>query len=428
MICGFSQVDDASILSGRARIDSSAMRSNSRTARPTAVFAAQRRKSGAERQSTLGSFSPIFGTMATVSSDPLQNHAPEPNPAKLRRHRARAIFWLTLVFWCSNFLLLTLGTVLAGNPRLPQITGMRLLTTIVGLFFCFLIHRLLRRIDTTRRRLIALAIVAPIAAEIFAWAAFFAEATVDPAISVGTFTWGAALRTVSFWTWYFLAWAGFYLALSYSFDVQTEQRRTAEVREHAHIAQLKALHSQINPHFLFNSLNSVSSLILDRKVSEADEMVTKLAHFLRLGLGADPMQTICLATELELQRAYLEIEQVRYLDLRTSFEVPPDLTSALVPALILQPIIENAIKFGVASAVPPARIDVRASGTEGKLHLEVTDSGRGHGSAKSGKGIGLSNVKQRLSLLYGEENSTLDAGRLKDGRFRVELSFPLEFE
>jgi LytS/YehU family sensor histidine kinase len=140
------------------------------------------------------------------------------------------------------------------------------------------------------------------------------------------------------------------------------------------------------------------------------------------------MQTICLATELELQRAYLEIEQVRYLDLRTSFEVPPDLTSALVPALILQPIIENAIKFGVASAVPPARIDVRASGTEGKLHLEVTDSGRGHGSAKSGKGIGLSNVKQRLSLLYGEENSTLDAGRLKDGRFRVELSFPLEFE
>lgn len=366
--------------------------------------------------------------MATVSSEPLHCQEHAPNPAELQRLRTRSIVWLTLVFWCSNFLLLTLGTALAGNPRLPQITGIRLLTTSLGLVFCLLIHRLLRRLASARQRLIALAILAPIAAEVFAWTVFFAEAAVDPAVGMGSFAWGAAVRTVSFWTWYFLAWAGFYLALSYSFDVQNEQRRTAEVRERAHIAQLRALHSQINPHFLFNSLNSVSSLILDRKVSEADEMVTKLAHFLRLGLGADPMQIICLSTELDLQRAYLDIEQVRYLDLRTNFSVPADLASALVPALILQPIIENAIKFGVASAVPPARIDVRAWGTDEKLHLEVIDSGRGREPSRPGKGIGLSNVRERLSLMYGGENSTLSAGRLDDGKYRVEICFPLEFE
>jgi two-component system LytT family sensor kinase len=368
--------------------------------------------------------------MATVSFDPLHGEALEGEelPAELHRHRSRSIMVLTLIFWCSNFLLLTLSTALAEREHLAQITAIRLLTTLLGLFFCFLIHRLLRRISTIRRRLIALAILAPVAAEIFAWAAFFAEATVDPAVNLGTLTWGVAVRTVTFWTWYFLAWAGFYLALTYSFDFQNEQRRTAEVREQAHVAQLRALHSQINPHFLFNSLNSVSSLILDRKVDEADEMVNKLARFLRLGLGADPMQIIALSTELELQRAYLEIEQLRYEDLTTSFTVPTDLGTALVPALILQPIVENAIKHGVASAVPPARIEIRAWRDAERIHLEVTDSGKGQERGRTGKKIGLANVRQRLSLMYGEENSALAAGRLKDGRYRVEVSFPVEFE
>jgi signal transduction histidine kinase len=368
--------------------------------------------------------------MATTRFDPAPGEAFEPHPCSsgIQRHRSWSILLLTLIFWFSNFLLQTLGTALSGNPRLPAIVGMRLATTLLGLFFCFLIHLLLSRLGTTRRRLVALAIAAPVAAEIFAWAAFFADAAADPSLRSLNVSWSMAVRTVSFWTWYFLAWAGFYLALSYSFDVQNEQRRTAEVRERAHVAQLRALHSQINPHFLFNSLNSVSSLILDRKVAEADEMVTKLAHFLRLGLGADPLQIIRLSAELELQRTYLEIEQLRYADLELSFEVPAELEGAFVPALILQPIVENAIKYGVASAPPPARIDVRAWRSKDRLRLEVTDSGKGRPPARPGSGIGLSNVRQRLSLMYGEENSTLLAGRLPDGRFRVELSFPLEFE
>jgi CheY-like chemotaxis protein len=211
----------------------------------------------------------------------------------------------------------------------------------------------------------------------------------------------------------------------YSFDVWDEQRRSAELREQAHVAQLRALHSQINPHFLFNSLNSVSALILDKDSEKAEEMVTKLARFLRLGLSADPTRKIPLELEIELQRSYLEIEQLRYPDLSVEFDIADDVKSALVPALILQPIVENAVKYGVAGAPPPAKIGIGASCVDGRLRLEVDDSGNGKPVA-SGGGIGLANVEQRLVLLYGVDRSSMTAGRDAHGGFRVRLLLPLE--
>jgi LytS/YehU family sensor histidine kinase len=186
------------------------------------------------------------------------------------------------------------------------------------------------------------------------------------------------------------------------------------------------LHSQINPHFLFNSLNSVSALILDKDTDAAEAMVTKLARFLRLGLAADPTQKIALSLEVELQRSYLEIEQLRYPDLVIDFSVPDQLQQALVPALILQPLVENAVKYGVAGADPPATVAVSAREERSNLVLEVHDSG--HGKAQlSGGGIGLANVRQRLQLIYGETRSSLSADREPDGRFRARVSIPLEF-
>jgi two-component system LytT family sensor kinase len=366
--------------------------------------------------------------MATLPLEPahaeaLQGHY---SLAALREQRIRAVLWLTLIFWISQYAMLTLATALAGAGHLDQLIPMRMGEMVLGLGFCFGIHLMLRRLPTTRRRLIALAIVAPIAAETFAWAVFFAEATIYPDISLKNFTWAGAVRTIAFWTWFFLAWAGTYLAVSYSFDVREEQQVSAETRERAHVAQLRALHSQINPHFLFNSLNSVSALILDRRVTQADEMVTKLARFLRLGLAADPTDKIALSAEVDLQRTYLEIEQLRYEDLKVDFSVPAELDEALVPALILQPIVENAVKYGVAGAPPPAHIAVSAWAEDGRLLLEVIDSGKGHPSKAQGAGIGLANVLQRLRLIYGEDKVELTAGRLDDGRFRVRLAFPKE--
>lgn len=370
--------------------------------------------------------------MATVLLDPARAPGADwdvgPGVQALREQRVRAAVWLTLIFWGSNFLLLTLGTALSGNEHLIEITGMRVLTTFVGLGCCFLIHLMLRhpRLSTMRSRLIALAIVAPITAEAFAWTSYFAEAAVEPALWSVQITGSAVVRTISFWTWFFLAWAGLYLALSYGFDVREAQLRSGQIKEQAHAAQLRALHSQINPHFLFNSLNSLSALILDRDIERSEDMVMKLARFLRMGLAADPMEKISLAAEIRLQRAYLEIEQLRYHDLDVEVSVPEELESALVPSLILQPVIENAVKYGVAGAPPPSRISIRARSDGSLLRLEVSDSGKGEGTASKGAGIGLANVGQRLRLIYGEDRAELAAGRTEDGAFEVRMEFPLE--
>ena len=346
----------------------------------------------------------------------------------LHNQRFRAVLWLTLIFWISNYALLTLATALAGRAHLPQLIPIRIGEMALGLCFCFAIHLILRRLSTTRKRLIALAIIAPIFAEIFAWAVFFSEATIFPELSLKNFTWSGAVRTILQWTWFFLAWALAYLTVSYSFDVRDEQQRTAELRERAHAAQLRALHSQINPHFLFNSLNSVSALILDRQIEQADDMVAKLAQFLRLGLSADPTHKIALATEVELQRTYLQIEQLRYSDLEILISVPDELLEAQVPALILQPLIENAVKYGVANEAPPARISLRAWREESRLHLEVINNSSPQASVRKGAGIGLSNVHQRLLLIYGEDRAGMVAERLADSRYRVELTLPLELQ
>jgi signal transduction histidine kinase len=358
-------------------------------------------------------------------------HVPElavHDPERPLRARTRAALWLTLAVWGSGYFLLTLGTALSGTQHLPAIAGMRIITTVIGFGFCYLIHLLLRhpRLSTTKRRLIALACVTPIAAEIYAWIAFFTVAAVDPSLDLKNFNWSDAVRTIAFWTWFFLAWAGLYLALMYSFDVQDEQRRSALLREQAHVAQLRALHSQINPHFLFNSLNSVSALILDKNTDKAEEMVVKLARFLRLGLSADPTRKIPLELEVELQRSYLDIEQLRYPDLAVEVDVPEELKSALVPSLILQPIVENAVKYGVSGAPPPATITIRAMAVGERLTLEVEDSGKGTKQNSSGAGIGIANVRQRLALLYGGDSIDLTAVRERDGQFRVCLNFPLE--
>ena len=240
---------------------------------------------------------------------------------------------------------------------------------------------------------------------------FFIEAAVDPSLKPQDFTWARAVRTISFWTWFFLAWAGMYLALSYSFDVREEQQRAAEIRERAHVAQLRALHSQINPHFLFNSLNSVSALILDGSVDRAEEMVTKLARFLRLGLAADPTDKIALAPRSSCSGPISRSSSCGTRISGRHFASPTNSTRRLVPALILQPIVENAVKYGVAGARPPASISIKAVDVGHRLAAwRCSIAGRARAQA-SGGGIGLANVQPAARLIYGEDRFVARRGK-----------------
>jgi two-component system, LytTR family, sensor kinase len=183
-------------------------------------------------------------------------------------------------------------------------------------------------------------------------------------------------------------------------------------------AEATALRLQLNPHFLFNTLNSISSLVaLDRK-EEAGTMIDQLADFLRASLEADPTGDVTLAHELDVIDAYLAIEAARFGE-RLHVEVTADdaLLDALVPNFILQPLVENAIKHGVAARRGATRLVIAASGEDEALMLSVVndaDDGSGEGQARPGTGIGLANIRQRLAMNYGDQAS-LETKRIPGG-------------
>src|SRR4051794_2064603 len=149
--------------------------------------------------------------------------------------------------------------------------------------------------------------------------------------------------------WWFAALAAIILALSYVDDIREREERIGALQALAHDAQLRALRNQLNPHFLFNALNSIAGLISRRRDDEAESMTENLADFLRVTLGLDPQKLITLAEETKLQQIYLDIEKVRFPQrLQVRLEVPPELEDVRVPSLITQPLIENSIKYAVA--------------------------------------------------------------------------------
>ncbi|MCX8475645.1 MAG: histidine kinase [Sphingomonas sp.] len=210
--------------------------------------------------------------------------------------------------------------------------------------------------------------------------------------------------------------------------VRDSERRLAEARNAAQQAQLAALRFQLNPHFLFNTLNAISSLIVTRRNDEAERMTMKLSEFLRLSLEADPDAEVTLDEELTNTQSYLEIEAVRFSDrLQAEFDCPAELLNAYVPSFLLQPLVENSIKYAVAPSRRPVTLSVRASAAQGMLLLVVEDSGRqGPGIAPfAGTGVGLDNVRRRLAAFYGAQGSM--AARASGQGFVVSLALPLRY-
>ena len=198
----------------------------------------------------------------------------------------------------------------------------------------------------------------------------------------------------------------------------------AALQGEAHDAQVRALRYQVNPHFLYNTVSSISTLILEGRSEVAERMTMRLSAFFRASLAQDPFQDVRLADELELQRLYLEIEQIRFSDsLEVRYDIAQGLEDALVPSLILQPLVENSIKHGLQEACALTVLTISARASADRLVLEVADNGRGP-SCQHGTGVGLGNVRRRLVTRFGV-NCRFTAGEREKGGFQVRLEMPL---
>ena len=224
---------------------------------------------------------------------------------------------------------------------------------------------------------------------------------------------------------FFVAWASIYLALCYAAQMGALERRTAQLRAAAQSAELRALRYQVNPHFLFNTLNSLSSLVMTGKKEEAERMIINLSTFFRTSLTGDPTEDVPLSEEILLQRLYLDIETVRFPErLIADIDIPAMLQSVCVPGLILQPLVENAVKYGVSRARRPVTIRIRATVEADTLRLSVEDDGDAVTAGDGGTGVGLRNVRERLAARFGDA-ANCHWGPRAGGGFAVRLTMPL---
>ncbi|MFC6634274.1 histidine kinase [Microbulbifer taiwanensis] len=249
-----------------------------------------------------------------------------------------------------------------------------------------------------------------------------------------------ALLAIYWFSYSFLilmTWAALYYGIKFYKASLLQQEKALRAESMAHQAQLKMLRYQLNPHFLFNTLNAISTLILDNEGRTANDMVTRLSQFLRHSLDNDPMQKVTLAKEVEALMLYLDIEKVRFADrLGVNLDLEGDSPRALVPSLLLQPLVENAIKYGISQREWGGEVAIKARVFAGELLLEVSDNGPGIPEnelatlatrSSSGYGVGIRNTCERLRALYGDEQKVRFRNR-PEGGLAVHLRLPYEQE
>ncbi|QFT76445.1 sensor histidine kinase [Erythrobacter sp. THAF29] len=237
------------------------------------------------------------------------------------------------------------------------------------------------------------------------------------------------------------AWSALYFAINYFLTVEQQADRLERLEAQTTAAQLAMLRYQLNPHFLFNTLNSISTLVLLKQTEPANAMLTRLSSFLRHTLIAEPGSQVTLGQEIETLQLYLGIERMRFEDrLRTHFEIDEEAMQACLPSMLLQPLVENAIKYAVSPQEEGARISVTAHVAGGRLRVSVEDSGPGIDGPlqqalfeQSGDvlgqpvstGVGLANIRNRLTQAYGD-NHVFETRSEPGGGFKVFIEIPYE--
>ena len=225
------------------------------------------------------------------------------------------------------------------------------------------------------------------------------------------------------------AWTALYYGINYFLLLEDEIRQRERLESAASSAQLAMLRYQLNPHFLFNTLNSISTLVLLKQTERANAMLARLSSFLRYTLANEPTAKVTLAQEVETLKLYLEIEKMRFEDrLRPHFRIESETIGARLPSLLLQPLIENAIKYAVTPAENGADIWISAQREGQAVRIEVAENGAGEGAALAASpstGVGLANIRDRLTQAYSASHR-FETRKNERGGFSVIVEIPFE--
>ena len=237
------------------------------------------------------------------------------------------------------------------------------------------------------------------------------------------------------------AWSALYYAINFYLQIEEQNDQLIRLETQATSAQLAMLRYQLNPHFLFNTLNSISTLVLLKQTEPANAMLSRLSSFLRYTLINEPAARVTVAQEVETLKLYLDIERMRFEErLRTTFHIDPASEAALLPSLLLQPLVENAIKYAVSPSESGAEITVSTQLIGPMLRITVSDTGPGlqsaaadnrlsgvtfDGGERVSTGVGLANIRDRLAQTYGESHrfEIIDP---PEGGFGVLIEIPCE--
>ncbi|HKT85692.1 MAG TPA: histidine kinase [Novosphingobium sp.] len=360
-------------------------------------------------------------------------------PIPFFANKDKAFWRLQGVGWAGAMLLRTMSA-LANNQPLSSLV-LVLIATITG-FSISLVLSVIYRTLITRRPLVTwgvTALVLPFAvglhAFIDAWVISLYRSDSDASFTqlfLGVFYLDATLLG---------AWSALYYAINFYLQVEEQNDQLIRLESQATQAQLAMLRYQLNPHFLFNTLNSISTLVLLKQTEPANAMLSRLSSFLRYTLVNKPSARVTVAQEVETLKLYLDIERMRFEErLRTTFHIDADTENCLLPSLLLQPLVENAIKYAVTPQESGAEITIAAQLIGPMLRITVSDTGPGlqspttdnrlsgmtyDGGEPVSTGVGLSNIRDRLMQAYGEHH-TFDTVEPIEGGFAVLIEIPVE--
>jgi signal transduction histidine kinase len=353
---------------------------------------------------------------------------------RIEGHRELAFYSLQLVGWSAYFIAQFVAGLFypesLGPASLRGYVSVLGVAAITGFALTSLLRHAFRRVREREPATVVVLSLMAIYVAALVWRVFINRAYVifmgAPALDGGL---GELFAGALISTYLLLSWTGLYYGIHFYEAVQRERLATVRATALAQEAQLKMLRYQLNPHFLFNTLNAISTLVLERDTAGANLAVTRLSAFLRRTLDQDPVKKVTLREELDALELYLGIELLRFGPrLVVTRDIDPDALAALVPSLVLQPLVENALKHAISVREEGGTLLVKAQRTGDRLRLVVADDGPGfgaHSSPAAPTGVGLRNTRDRLAVLYGLR-AQIDSRNLARG-CEVTLDLPAEF-